>query len=364
MRLPAYQELSREQDKINNLPLDASYLIVGPPGTGKTVMALYRASMLCKRKTHVHLLMHSRLLSQYTDRAIQELGLDGVVSTFHNWFGTFYRSNYRRYPPQVTRYVFDWMQILEKVNTHPPAESSIAHLIIDEGQDMAKEFYLVARHVSRHFTVFADDNQRLYDQNATIEDIQTYSGLSKVHTLTRNYRNTVEIAQLAAHFYTGLPSGIPDLPDRSGPPPVMLRHDSLRETVDFIARFERNNPDLEIGVFVPTTRLRNKFFNRLRGKVTNPVQAYEGGQGAEAERLHFDRPGVKVVCYQSAKGLEFDAVFIPELQDCYLEPARPDFQMTFYVLVSRAREHLFLGYSGDGDPAILRAFPRELLEWR
>jgi Cdc6-like AAA superfamily ATPase len=66
MKLPSYQDLSKEQDRINNLPLEGSYLVTGPPGTGKTVMALYRAQMLSKRNAKAQLLMYSRLLSQYT----------------------------------------------------------------------------------------------------------------------------------------------------------------------------------------------------------------------------------------------------------------------------------------------------------
>jgi hypothetical protein len=79
MRLPSYEDLSKEQDRINNLPLDGSFLVTGPPGTGKTVMALYRASVLQSKKRHVSLLMHSRLLTKYTTSATEELLIDGSV---------------------------------------------------------------------------------------------------------------------------------------------------------------------------------------------------------------------------------------------------------------------------------------------
>ena len=39
LKLPPYQELSKEQDTINNLPLTGTNLVVGPPGTGKTTLA-------------------------------------------------------------------------------------------------------------------------------------------------------------------------------------------------------------------------------------------------------------------------------------------------------------------------------------
>ena len=33
LKLPSYQQLSKEQDAIYNLPLTGSYLVMGPPGT-------------------------------------------------------------------------------------------------------------------------------------------------------------------------------------------------------------------------------------------------------------------------------------------------------------------------------------------
>lgn len=47
IRLPAWNELSKdEQVPILNLPLDKNCVVLGPPGSGKTVLALHRAARL------------------------------------------------------------------------------------------------------------------------------------------------------------------------------------------------------------------------------------------------------------------------------------------------------------------------------
>jgi DNA helicase IV len=361
MKLPTYQDLSKEQDKINNLALEASHVVVGPPGTGKTVMALYRAQMLAEEEVKAVLLMYSKLLSQYTSSAVEELEIDGMVKTFHQWFGGFWKGNYRTNPPQVEPYRFDWPEVMQTLLHRPPRASTLPHLIIDEAQDLSRQFFMLAKHVAKHVTVFCDENQRLAEDNSTIDDVQRSLGIEKVHLLTKNYRNTKEIAALAAHFYTGLSSGIPKPPTRSGDIPAVLKFPRLYETVDYIVRYERTNDDKQIGVLTPNNKVREKFVNRLSGKTVNDVQTYYSGC---PDAVDFDQPGIYVVNFQSAKGLEFDTVFLPELQAMGYDLERPEFRMLFYVLLSRAREQLYLAYSGEECPACMSAFPKELLEWR
>ena len=46
MRLPKEAQLSREQKEVCFAPSTGTVLVTGPPGSGKTVVALYRAKQL------------------------------------------------------------------------------------------------------------------------------------------------------------------------------------------------------------------------------------------------------------------------------------------------------------------------------
>ena len=83
----------------------------------------------------------------------------------------------------------------------------------------------------------------------------------------------------------------------------------------------------------------------------------------EPGKIDFSKPGIKLLTHQSAKGLEFDTVFLPELQKWNTaDLALEKFRKQMYVLVSRARRQLFLSYTGSGDPAILGELPIEDLD--
>jgi DNA helicase IV len=366
VKLPSYQDLSKEQDRINGLSLDDSHLVTGPPGTGKTVIALYRASMLQSKRRRVALLMRSKLLTQYTKSAVSELLIDGSVSTYDRWLTDYFWRHHGRQVPSHRPWQYDWGEVLKIVNASPPPPKECPDLIVDEAQDLPKEFFILARLVSTNLTVFADENQRLHDSNSTLDEIRAYGLFAPdhCHTLTRNYRNTREIAALAATFYTGLETGIAEMPARSGDLPVVMRHRNLEATVEFLRNFESSNADLEIGVITPNDSIRERIVRGLGEDTTNPVQSYFRKKGEKAPELDFDSPGIKVINYQSAKGLEFDAVFLPALHEIKDDPAGLNVRMRMYVLASRARNSLFLSYWTASPPPVIAAIPQDLVEVR
>jgi DNA helicase IV len=363
--LPDFDELTPDQDDVLAAHLDSSAVVTGPPGTGKTLMAVQRAHLLHRARRPTLLLMFNRLLSSYTGAAVMSLGLDSVTSTYHQWFGRFWRRHYGGRPPGDGAYNHDWAECKRIIMQRqvPPQEKR--HVIVDEGQDLPRDFYLVLRLVARSLTVFADENQRITEHQSTIEEIQAATGISTVRRLTRNRRNPRPIAQFANHFYTGLPSGTAELPPPhpTDEPPVLDAHPRVHEAVEYLADYEQSRPDLTMGVLLPRATDVRTFHNRLGRRSRNQAQLYVSKEHRRPDdpQIDMSTPGLKILTWASCKGLEFDAVFLPELQHVPGEPTGDDVRMKLYVVCTRARRSLTLLYTGDGEPAIIGTMPFHLM---
>lgn len=243
------------------------------------------------------------------------------------------------------------------------------HLIIDEAQDFPPECFEALRFARElgprtgngqpadwGITVFADENQRLSEtRNSSLSDIRRKTGIDEKHLyrLSRNYRNTSPIAKLAQHFYVGLSTGVPDLPSRKGSKPVLLRCASRQAQIDAIVAHYQRYDDQEIGVIAPNSKSVEWLVNGLQQALDKKVvQTYISGNATygDARKLEFDTPGrITVINLNSAKGLEFDAVFLPDLHLHRVDNVNRDsFRMAMFVMVSRARTYLTLMLESGG----------------
>lgn len=355
---------SEQQDLLLDLPFEGRYLVSGPPGSGKTLLAAHRATMLDIAGREVVLLTYSNVLRQYTHRLVEPLGFGGTISTCHKWFHGFWRRRYNEAPPTKEDGIeLDWTEIIVRLASSVSGfDGEIESLVVDEGQDLPNEFYAVCTQLAVDVTVFADDNQRIGRDQSTLSEIESLLGPETGrHHVISNHRNTRQIAELANLFYCGASGTAPPAPLCEGAVPTLERYESDKAFADALADYARANRQLEIGVALPHRQQLVALADGLRRRGIRHVQAYVSGSPFFRD-LDFRKPGVRLFTPVSMKGQEFDTVYVPELEQYAGDVTGAMLRMRFYVLATRARQELHLSYRTEREPEIVSRIPPPVLK--
>lgn len=289
------------------------------------------------------------------------------ILKFERWVGFTYD------PVMLEKWIYDWDESRRLFFDLDESQAvDWGHLIIDEGQDFEPSFYSFLRSASRLLdeggvTVLADENQRLEEsKHSTIEEIKKKLKLcdkkNREFKLTKNFRNTKQIAEVARFFYAGLKTGIPTLPEREGNICKLLITTSIEQQCIYIIDYLKIRAAQEVCVIVDTETDREFFYDYLSEHLKNyDVQTYTSKNTSASESLDFDTSGtITVINRKSCKGLEFDFVFVPQIQKLSVNDSNlTTFKMNMYVTCSRARSELIflLDKNDEERPEILRYFP-------
>mgnify|MGYP000159083811 FL=1 len=114
--LPNINDYSDEQLEIEYLPLIGNYLIVGGPGTGKSVLALSRSRLLAKKherdsKLVYKFLVHNKMLSHSSEQLYPECNNDTWLSWFWKLFIQEFGINPKHYSNSNDSYTLHWDNI-------------------------------------------------------------------------------------------------------------------------------------------------------------------------------------------------------------------------------------------------------------
>lgn len=343
IKLPNFNELSKDQQiPILNLPTDKNYVVLGPPGSGKTVLALHRAARLKKQGRDVLMLTYNRLLSNYLQDALKAIGLDNYTAqTYHSWLRWFFEKKLRKSLPTVpgNTYQHDWEKINNWTQDLPPA---IDHLIIDETQDFPVELLRFLARISKTATVFADPHQAIFESTGA-SDLTSIFGTPNPYMLTRNYRNTREIEQASRCFANESELTFEKGAFREGAKPMITKIRSYNEANQAIMNYAGDNPMETIGVIVSANAV-NATVKGLQNSGDISVEYYKAMSNTE---IDITAPGIKVLSFGVMKGLEFDTVIIPDMDRTFRssEDGEKDLRK-LYVALSRASDRLLLYHQG------------------
>lgn len=390
-KLPNQADLTIEQTEIINLPTNKNFVIQGGPGTGKTVMAIYRAGQM-PRNARVLVLVYNRPLCEFIKTGIKDSDFGAVeVNTLHSWASGFFSNVLGENVPRnsTDRADYNWNGVHERLISL--GHKFYSHIIIDESQDCPAALLKGLSAIAEHITCFIDPNQKVVsDDNSDL--MQTLNVLCEPspYTLTKNFRNTKQIRDASVLFWDAK-SGTPEpaQAEHDGPKPKMVQC-SLRGRGGYnfdnqttkMVRIIMNNLDKEIGVLVNPNAL-----NRTKADLTKalgdaiPVQMF---RAMTPNNIDFSVSGVKILSHGTMKGLEFDMLLVPGLdyanQSIVNQIARG--QITYaeaheicrnrlYVAMSRPLSELYIFYFNSGSamaewqrPIVAPIFEnRNLFDW-
>ena len=378
------EKLNKDQDAAMALPLEGQHLIIGGPGTGKSVVALLRARRLAAEKKTYRFLVYNHLLNS-SNQHLFGFAEPLVSRTWVQWFRDVYKHIFKYATPTILQEnpkssykPIDW-EAVEKasdIQARDELPFNESHfLLIDEGQDMPPQFYAtLADWGLENFYVVADQNQQLEpDKCSSRQEIENALAIDTKDTLElkANYRNTRPIAQLAQHFHPADPaSPRPDLPDPtpSATAPELWTYGgatgqpTLNEIVGRILQMSDRFPRKSIGIITPDNGVREKFYDAIREsnpRLDNgkpPIQTYASGQH---EPLDFGHGGIMIINAQSCKGLEFDISILADIDRHKPKQDIHTLKSRFYVMVARGREQVILLRTGNPCPVVEGLLPTD-----
>jgi len=365
------QDLTPEQLRAVGLPHDRHQVIFGAPGSGKTLVLLYRARELCDQlgtpPDRFRIFVFTNVLKEYIRSALNLLQLpDGVVTTYDAWCAELHENQIGPLPlrqhgwnskpdyPEIRRRVACW------VRRHCASMPLYDFVMVDEGQDLEPEVYEVLRHIASHVTVCLDDKQQIYERGSRKDEILLALGLHHRNlTLLGAYRCSPLVARLAAQFLTSEEERRRYLnqirvaqTDRETPV-LYLAHSFEDERQQLIAALrQRLLKDRRIAVLFPLRRQVREFAQSLRAA---------GIEVDEQPELDFSSDAPKLMTYHSAKGLTFESVFLPQLVwKSFKNKSENNIRHLLFVAVTRATQWVYMSggqYDGIGvlkDLALLK----------
>ncbi|QRY33536.1 AAA family ATPase [Variovorax sp. PDNC026] len=346
MKLPTFDELADDQLTIWDHDPDKALFVLGPPGSGKTSLAIWRARYVSTAplSQSVKIITRNRLLASSAEQVSRADADRRVVSatTMHRFVSSDYYARFNDFAPEPQRFIYDWARIIAKYET-AKIVPTLGHLIIDEGQNLPPGFFAWAvRFGAKVVTVFSDENQTTMSEHSSIADILS-AGLPAPVWLSKNYRNCEEIVELMEQFHRSrvLPPASVRV-DPSGERPSIRSIGDWHALVSMVTTRFRNRGS-SIGVIVEKSsdvaELRAKLSSAL-DKVRIDSYTHESPSGTEA-LIKLRDPGVTVLTGESAIGLEFESVFLQDLARSL--PIGTDAERRrLYMLCARASKSLVL----------------------
>lgn len=305
---------------------DRPFIVKGCAGSGKSILALHKVKQIQEEGMgSFYFILFTRTLKQYMKDGIDSIGLRSDRVTYH----------------------WHWKNQLGA----PEAD----YIVVDEAQDFtADDIAVFKSRAKKALILYGDSAQQIYGfkipPTVSMEQIAVLTGYPS-EPLVFNHRLPKKIARLAEKITSSEDELERRCKNEGVELPKVLKYNDLNEQFDAIIEIIKNRKFEDVGIFF-----------RHNVEVENAKNYFErNGLKVEAKYnqsmdLDFTNNLPKLTTYHSSKGLQFEAVFIPNCRVAEIDDRNP-----LYVAITRTYQSLFIMHSGNLSP-FFNNVPEELYE--
>lgn len=353
-------ELDEYQIKALMATLDKSSIVTGCAGSGKSVLALIKAQRIQnERGDDYQIIVYTKALCNYMNSGRSELGL-------HNQFLYHKEWKWKKIPRVYANGATYMVYARDENGKYIPNQPTSDYIIVDEIQDFTEdEIQEFIKATKKCFFFFGDSAQSIYAQKKDTMPVDEIGYLlpkgekPKDWPLFYNYRLPVGIARFVQYVGEDLPQFDETVyKSLEKAIPYILKYDNCLEQMNAIKNIIKKGDLSDVAILLPQNEMVKRVSDALRGLGLNVEMRYNDGRDIRNNRdsLNFSTTNPKVMTYHSAKGLQFETIFLPYIETFIDEG---DLRKALYVAMTRTYKDLYIMYS-DSLPELLRDIPQEL----
>ena len=336
-------ELDEDQIKVLMATLDKSCIVAGCAGSGKSILALIKAQRIQKeRGDDYKVIVFTKALCHYMNAGRKTLGLRNQF--YYHWH---------------------WKNRM--------ACSPADYIIVDEIQDFDREeigeFIFAAK---KNFFFFGDTAQSIYEglkSTIPVDDIrlemQLPASKAKNFELFRNYRLPIPVAKMAHQIGIDVdPYDESVYKSKENVLPRIIEYVDKEDQIKAIHRIIKNSNLTDVAILVPHNEDVVDIYQHISHLGGDYEMRYnnKGDWRNSQDTLDFDSTNPKIMTYHSAKGLQFETVFMPYIEDFEdIDYNGNPNRKALYVAMTRTYRNLYLMYS-DNLPYPLSEIDSDLYE--
>lgn len=167
------KELDDEQLKVIDLSEDGKYMLIGPPGCGKTNLLLLRAKYFYgKGLKNLLFVTYTKELAAFIRTGIGNKGFlpEHVVSTYHSWAARYVRDHLGHAALGTSKEFTEdsrarLIELVGQATDLAVTEKQYDMILVDEAQDLSMEEIRHLMRLTDRIVVAGDRRQGIYGQN-------------------------------------------------------------------------------------------------------------------------------------------------------------------------------------------------------